>query len=642
MSAVTDSTPKTGLAIGDASGEDGFSSVPEQAFWTIERFLYGLALAIGLGLRLWALDAQPLSMWEASNSWPAWLVAQGLTVQDAPAANSALYYAIQWLLFWSGVNSDGGARFASVLAGVLLIVLPWWWRGWLGRRTALILAFFFALDAWLLAFARMADGASSALFAGILLLVSTTQVAYAVRGQVGWRRIFAIALGLLVISGPMGWNFIVPCALLVYLLRTQLAEARLFSAETLVWAVGTAVAAGTFLGARIDGLAWIASGANVWLAQYDGGDPGPMLPLTSGVYGLLWPWLRVFVEMAAPFFMGFAGFVVLWRRGALSPIQRPFVFFLLGWVAWGVVLWLFPGRGPFALPMLGIPMTILAAIWLDDLLGTRPGDLDWREALAVIVTLMVLLTSGIFWVTAWMGTSLYEPAAAQAALAIFGLAVAILIAFAVWANRRDAGWLAAVLVAGLLMVWTVRGAWRLNYGHATVEPAGWQYAIGHPELLILVDDVETLSAHRTGDPQQLPVKVQTAARTEADVRVVPARPDPLVGWQLRNMRHLEWVESPFVAEDAEVLPLVITAGTDEDAGEATGLPAGYGGSVYHVESTWLPSTLVRDTTAAATDMEMTWGARLTKQLRPWWRWLIYREHAQPPQTRDVVLWAPLD
>jgi hypothetical protein len=33
-----------------------------------------------------------------------------------------------------------------------------------------------------------------------------------------------------------------------------------------------------------------------------------------------------------------------------------------------------------------------------------------------------------------------------------------------------------------------------------------------------------------------------------------------------------------------------------------------------------------------------WAARV----RPWWRWVIYREVNMPPQNRDVILWAPLD
>jgi hypothetical protein len=619
---------------------------PAPAFWTVERVAYAVALVVGVGLRLWALGAQPLSTWEASNSWPAWLVAQGFAVPDAPAANSPLFYVLQWLLFWSGVNSDGGARFASAVAGAMLIALPWWWRGWLGRRTALVLAFFFALDGWLLAFARMADGASSALLVGLLLLVSTTQVAYALRGQAVWRRTFGVALGLLVISGPMGWNFLVPCALLVYLVRARLREARLFTVETLIWSVGSAVAVGTFLGARPDGLAWLASGASVWLAQFDGGDPGPLLPLTGGVYGLMWPWLRVVVEMAAPFGLGLAGFMVLWRQGAERPMQRPLVFWLVGWGAWGVLLWLAPGRGPFALPMLGIPMTILAAVWVDALFRTRPNDLDWREAGAVMITLIILLTSGGFWLTAWLGTSFYEPSAAQAVVVIFGMAAAILVAFAVWSNRREAGWVAAVLVAGLLMVWSLRGTWRLNYSPVTAAPAGWQYAMGHPEVRILMADIETLSAHRTGDPQQVAIQVQMSARAEGGMRVVPARPDPLVGWQLRKMRNLVWVNAPEVGVDGAVgetdraLPLVVTTESRAASGEVGGLPEGYGGSVYHVESIWLPSSLVVG--AGEPAGEQPWGARLTERLRPWWRWLIYREASQPPQLRDVNLWAPLD
>src|SRR5262245_58113544 len=122
---------------------------------SVERLLYGAALVMGIWLRLWSLGTQPLSPWEASNSWPAWLTANGLTVANAPTPNSALFYDLQWLLFWTGINSDSGARFVSAVAGIFMILLPWWWRGFLGRRVALVLAFLIAIDSWLLGFSRL-------------------------------------------------------------------------------------------------------------------------------------------------------------------------------------------------------------------------------------------------------------------------------------------------------------------------------------------------------------------------------------------------------------------------------------------------------------------------------------------------------
>lgn len=612
-------------------------------FWTVERLLYAVALAAAGALRLWALGANALSTWEASNSWPAWLAAHALRVADTPTPNSPIYYAWQWLIFFLGVNTDGGARFLSAVVGTALVVLPWWWRGWLGRRAALILAFLWALDPWQIAFSRMADGAAVAMAVGLLWMVATTQVAYGGEGRSRWRRVFGAAAGLLVVSGPMGLNLVVPCALLIYLLREPLREAGAFSTKSLLWAVGAALGVGTFLGARLDGLAWLAAGGSVWLAQFDGGDPGPMLPLTSGVYGGLWPWLRAAVDMAAPFLLGLAGFMVLWRRGERMPIQRPLVVLLLGWIAWGVLLWLLPGRGPFALPVLGLPLTILAAIWLDNLIQARPQSLDWREAGAVVLTLLILITSGLFWMTGWLSPRVYDPAAAQAAAVIFGLTLAILVAFGVWANRQDALWIGAALMAVLLMVWTVRGGWRLNYGDVVSEPAGWQWSVAHPELSILADDIETLSAHRTGDPFEQPVQIQIAARPEQDVRVVPARPDPVLGWRLRDMRELTWVTAPNVAEDAEVRPLVVTPVVGNEVSENVALPGGYGGSIYHVESSWLPGSLTVDVaTLPPLGEETTWGARLTQWVRPWWRWLIYREATQMPAARDVALWAPFE
>jgi hypothetical protein len=181
----------------------------------------------------------------------------------------------------------------------------------------------------------------------------------------------------------------------------------------------------------------------------------------------------------------------------------------------------------------------------------------------------------------------------------------------------------------------------LNFGNVLVEPSGWQSALAHPEVRLLVNDMETLSSHRSGDPYQLPVQVQVAPTMTLDQRVIPARPDPVMGWELRNMRNLSWVTSPQVTEESVPLPLVVTPVSGEGEPPQLDIPAAYAGSRYHVDMEWLPVTLAQNSGANAS-AEETAFRKVALQARPWWRWFVYREATQPPQNRDVILWAPLD
>jgi prepilin signal peptidase PulO-like enzyme (type II secretory pathway) len=291
--------------------------------------------------------------------------------------------------------------------------------------------------------------------------------------------------------------------------------------------------------------------------------------------------------------------------------------------------------------VLGLPLLLLTAFALDALMSRYPRDLDWREAGAVVLTLVILMVSGTLWLTALLANRTYDPVLAQATLVIFGLGLAILVAFAVWANRSDAAWVAAALLTLLLVTVYVRSSWKLNFANVVIEPAGWQATMAHPEVRLLANDIETLSSHRAGDPHELPVQVQVASYVTGDDRVVPARPDPVLGWELRNMRNLTWVTAPLVQADSVPLPLVITSATASDDPAQLDLPDSYAGSRYHVDRWWLPRTLVQQSTGLD-EGESGLAQRWALRVQPWWRWMVYRETTEAPRTRDVILWASLD
>ncbi len=171
------------------------SELNERSGITLEGLLFGATVAMGAGIRFFGLAAQPLSPPEAANAWLAWLQVSGLAdpvlVEGVEGPASALLHSLQMLLFWLVGGGDGPARIIPVLAGIGLVVAPWFWRLWLGRTVALILSLLIAIDPWLVAFSRRADGTM------LSLLLFTLLLTLLMRLQRSWllRRTTAALLG---------------------------------------------------------------------------------------------------------------------------------------------------------------------------------------------------------------------------------------------------------------------------------------------------------------------------------------------------------------------------------------------------------------------------------------------------------------
>jgi hypothetical protein len=134
--------------------------------FTNEHFLYLIAIACALGMRLIGLGEMPLSEYEASWAIQAFHISQGeaLTISGQPA-----YVLLTGLLFAIFKSSDAVARFLPALVGSLVVWLPYALRERLGKMAAVIFAFGLAFDPGLVATSRMAGGPMLALGLGVLM-----------------------------------------------------------------------------------------------------------------------------------------------------------------------------------------------------------------------------------------------------------------------------------------------------------------------------------------------------------------------------------------------------------------------------------------------------------------------------------------
>ena len=232
-----------------------------------------------------------------------------MAVEGALPPTSSLLYGVQSFLFWLFGGGDGLARLAPALAGAALAVLPWWWRGLLGRWGALVLALVFAVDPWLMIFGRTADGTGLALFLGFLALTAFWQ--WRESRRTGWSTTAAVASGLLLTAGAQAWSFVPVLVMfwLLFLLPAYRGGDLQVRRGSLVW-FGVALLLGaTGFGLHLDAAPAVGTSVTEWLGQFD--------PAASA-YVATWPFVRLLVDQPFMLLFGVGGMLALWLAGGTT------------------------------------------------------------------------------------------------------------------------------------------------------------------------------------------------------------------------------------------------------------------------------------------------------------------------------------
>ncbi len=498
--------------------------------FTIEHALYGLALALGLGIRLLQLGRLPLSDFEAGWALQALDLAQGTGRQVG--ANPA-YVHLTAILFYLLPASNFLARLWPALAGTSLILLPFFWRDRLGRLPALLLAFGLALDPGLTALARLAGGPMLALAA--LLWAGTF-----------WRHrrpaAAGICAGAALLSGPAAWFGISSLAL----------------AAGLGWA-GPRPGAGEAEQARGPGrFDWgAARAAALWglgtiLLL---GTLGLLSPLgVSGVFGALLDFLRGWgtTPQVLPHYLlialpAYAPLALIFGLAGIgrAVLERDRDRIGLGLWALAVLLLalVYPGRQTADLMWMLAPLWALAAAEL-----SRHFDFGlhnrWGAAGTVTLT-FALLTSTWFYLTNAVSVNLPGELGQARLLILLVLLLVLALALVLVAY----GWSLALSRLGL--VWGGGVFLLLLTIAALTDAAGlrqprtaelWTPAPRIAQADLLLETIEELSAWNARDPRGLPV---TAAGVES----------PALRWLLRD-HSLAFMAAPPVNQAP---PLLITA-----------------------------------------------------------------------------------
>ncbi len=567
---------------------------------TVEHVLYGLLLLIALGLRFLRLgSAMPLNPVEAGQSWAAWAGVFGYDGMLPVLAQSPLLYTCQRFLFWlTEGGSDGWARALPALVGGFLVLVPWLLRPRLGAFAALLLALFLAFDPWLLTFSRTADGGILSVALGLILIVGITAEDSSEKVNGRW---LAVAAGLYLISGPVAW-LLLPVIVGAGLLfgPGPLWPADQGERARLITLGGVAALAGaTGLLSHWDGLGGISTSLSTALQSLQ----------TSSGYSLGWALLRLAVDELLALTIGVAGLVALWLRPSGLVLsgrgERGWRWLLTGWSVWGFLLLLLPGRNPATLLIIGLPLIISAAILAARLLTYATHRVHWQDGSLILAAVGVLLVTTVFWTNHYnneWGSEGFD----RLTLLFYGIVPLLVLFFIWWAGWRTSSQVFSLLAFGLLALASFSSGWAINQPGETTQGSGLFAHATHQGVQTLADDVARLSSLRALDPHEALVLVDVQPEMQ-----------PVLGWQLRSMRQLRFVDGINPAFLTDASALVVTDVMDEIAGLP--LPSGYVGSQYPALERWLPTDLVGPSATA--------------------RWILLRELKNAPPTTSVVLWA---
>ena len=585
---------------------------------TVEHMLYALIFLGGLAARLFALGAAPMATTEAATAWAAWMDASALHPTVAPATSSALLHALQTFTFWvSGGGNETLARLPVALLSSLIVLLPWFWRARLGRPAALVLALLLALDPWLLTFGRMADAtalsAALALVALTAMHVATRHADYAPSSSRAVASAIAAAgAGLLLVSGPQAWSWLLVLALYLWIAAAD--RSALFNIRTLLIGGAAALLGATGWFAWPQELAMVGASLDQWLGA-----------LRAGPYPLLWPFTRLLVDQPFVLVFGVAGFILLWLQTPADATQRAARRFLAAWLALALLILLLPGRAPAALPLLSVPLAACAALAVQWLYRLTRATNEWSEAVLLALVLVAALMSILFWCAQSLAQAAPAQAGALVAPLLLGVVALLLAAFAWLVSRRQALVVGAAVTGLFLLAATFSAAHHLAFAHSPAHPNGFFANTTWHDAATLRADVQSLSDRRTGDPTELAVQVVTGPTHAAD---------PLIGWLMRDMRNAAYVTAPVIDASAAPgrAPLVIMAPSSDEAAQSA-WNSEYVGSTVRLRSNWLPNDLPSLT--GYEDGEQRWNAGW----RPRLRWLLYRAAPNQPEPETVNLWA---
>jgi uncharacterized protein (TIGR03663 family) len=525
---------------------------------TLEVALWGLLLALALGLRLLRLDAAPLNADEARGALQAWGLAAG---QGAPTGGdySPALFSGQWFAFLMLGASDQAARLWPALAGAALALAPALLRKQLGRRGALVAGLLLALSPTALTLSRTASGDVFTALGALLCTAGLWRWADRPQGKhtsaVYW---FALGLALVLASSPLAYSALLSLgAALLLLLTEPNTRARLHSSWTTLRATRSTelttkrpfahlpislFASFTLLSTafawNLGGLGAAANLLTEWLQGFVRWPDSP---------SLLYPVVVLFTYEPLVLLTGLVGtFLAAQRASRPQDPEHATARFMALWSIVALALALVrPGHGPGDVLLLLVPLACLGGLALDEMLraprplgysaqraggyGTQPGWLN--TALFVVISLplwfhLVLnLANYARRPTQYVSVNLLFTQFALPTFLSLALASVVLLLFLLVVSSAAQGAAPALYDLGVctllaLLLFTVSAGWNVSQNRPADPREPLVLEPTAPEIRLLKSTLARLSSQRHKDDYAIDLSVLSD--------------DPALAWELRD------------------------------------------------------------------------------------------------------------
>ena len=120
----------------------------------VEKGLYLLFTLAAVFTRFWRLGDRVMSHDESLHTYFSWLLYMGRGFQHTPLMHGPFLFHINALIYALFGADDLTARISTAVFGVVLILLPWTLRRWLGRTGALVTSFMLLISPMVMYHAR--------------------------------------------------------------------------------------------------------------------------------------------------------------------------------------------------------------------------------------------------------------------------------------------------------------------------------------------------------------------------------------------------------------------------------------------------------------------------------------------------------
>lgn len=467
-----------------------------------EPIIFAAILVFAAILRFAGLGIVPFNEYEAAHALPALELARG---DAAELGDQPIYVVVSGALFWLLGASEWVARLLPALFGLAMVMLPWFWRDWLGERVAVVFAFLLAIDPGMVALSHLAAGQMLAI--GAILIAITAWHA----GRLAAAGVFA---ALAVASSATVWYGIAAGMLLWLVTRSRRRKAKSESVRpTVIAFVATLTLGGTLLFTQPQGLSAPANTLSAFLF----GTPFPPAAIGDVAFALLGYGFPLVI-------FGALGAINAWRHR--DDVGRNAAFFSLMAL---LLVAIHPNRQVADLVWVLLPLALLSARFIAPYIrlperesGAAYGEAVLMLLLAAFLGFSLARAAGEGYVAYFEPGSLlpmFSPSGVVAiAVAALGALVTVLVGLG-WSGRSAAQGLvwATALVFTLVSI-----SASTRYARIDLNVANDLWAPGPAggNLRLMQDTLRDLSFWDQGQLAALPV----------DVRVDSA----ILRWSLRD------------------------------------------------------------------------------------------------------------